>query len=424
LDSQSQTATPSPSTGPSYNLTNYTWAPASCGTLPVPVWRAPCPMGALNVSVVQIFLPMPTLVAANLLMHVNVWDAWSAAVGAQLANWVRIPTTQLYVVGAEPCPPPPSWLGPGLFATWASLVAGWNVDCLVVEFVEDQGGVAGAGLTSMAALYRLAAAVGATVNPGRMGDYEVRPLPATGVNPLTYLLSPLWTQYPGVYVDLLSLATWSFVQHPKGNWAPTLVPGQPRPGRFSGRLKDLGGIAAAPNGIARPWMVDAWDLIKSLAAFASLFAAVTAGFFVYRSYSQPLAPRYQRVRRNSVAATIPKPAAAGAGGSPRRSSGGDAEHSAAPPSPGLQSMIAMNPLNILGGGRKGITSAPKASSWTTGWMRYGRAPTAREGEEDVVVGINPAHGAALELPAAKAASPMAPPALHFEEVVVGVGRNV
>ena len=433
LDSQSQTPTTSPSTPPSYNLTNYTWAPVSCGTLPVPAWRAPCPLGSLNVSVVQVFLPMPTLVAANLLMHANVWDAWSSAVGQQLADWVRIPSTQLYVVGAETCPPPPSWLGPGLFSAWATLSKVFEVDCLVVEFVEDPGALVGAGLSSMAALYRIAAAIGAVMSPGRMGDYEVRPLPATGINPLTYLLSPLWTQSPDVgNVDLLSLATWNFIQYPRGTWAPTLVPGAPRPGRFSGRLKDLGGIVPAPGAIYQPWFVDAWDLIKSLAAFVALFAVGAAGFFVYRRYAQPVAPRYHRVRRNSVAATLPKPPAPAAGSSPRRVAG-DAvgEAAAAPPSPGLQSLIALNPLNILGGlgggSRKRLAGAPKASSWTSGWMRSGAAPSVVVEEEDVVVGVNPLSnamaGAALELPPTKAPSPKTAPTQHFEEEEEG-GRSV
>jgi hypothetical protein len=421
LNSASQTPTSSYSTAASYNLTNYTWAPASCGTLPVPVWRMPCPLGALNVSVVQVFLPMPTQVAANLLMHVNVWDAWSDAVTQQLAAWVRIPTTQLYVVGAEPCPPPPSWLGAQLFSSWASLVKVYQVDCLVVEFVEEAGALRGAGLTSMAALYRLAAAVGARVSAGRMGDYEVQPLPATGIIPATHLLWPLYTQSPEVgNVDLLSLATWNFIQFPNGNWAPTLVPGQPRPGRFSGRLKDLGGIVSAPYPIGRPWTVDVYDLIKSLAAFASLFAAGTLAFFIFRHFTQPVAPRYHRVRRNSVAAANPKPKDAMGSGSPGRGGAAAAlQAPVAPPSPGLQSLIAMNPLNALGGmlsgGRKAVASAPKASSWTSGWSRYGRAPTAREGDEDVVVGVNPlvnaTAGAALELPnTARAPSPTAAPA--------------
>jgi hypothetical protein len=354
-------------------------------------------------------------------------------VGQQLADWVRIPSTQLYVVGAETCPPPPSWLGPGLFSAWATLSKVFEVDCLVVEFVEDPGALVGAGLSSMAALYRIAAAIGAVMSPGRMGDYEVRPLPATGINPLTYLLSPLWTQSPDVgNVDLLSLATWNFIQYPRGTWAPTLVPGAPRPGRFSGRLKDLGGIVPAPGAIYQPWFVDAWDLIKSLAAFVALFAVGAAGFFVYRRYAQPVAPRYHRVRRNSVAATLPKPPAPAAGSSPRRVAG-DAvgEAAAAPPSPGLQSLIALNPLNILGGlgggSRKRLAGAPKASSWTSGWMRSGAAPSVVVEEEDVVVGVNPLSnamaGADLELPPTKAPSPKTAPTQHFEEEEEG-GRSV
>ena len=284
---------------------------------------------------------------------------------------------------------------------------------MIVEFVEEPGTLRASGLTAMAALYRLAAAVGGTTQLGRMGDYEVKPLPATGVAPFNYLLAPLYQQPVGrPAVDLLSVATWAFTNYPYSAFAPSIVPGQPLPGRFTGRLRDLGGLFPAPNAIGQPWTIDAWNLIKSLAAFTTLFAAGVVFFLWYRYYTASRVPRpsYHRVRRNSAAAAMPKEPA---GGSPSKLVVGAAP--AVPPSPGLASLIALNPLNVLGmagAGRKNITSAPKASSWTTGWMRYGRAPTARgsgggsEGEEAEVSGVNPAHGmarspsprAALELP--------------------------
>ena len=399
LNSQSQTLTASPTNSPLYNATNFTWAPNGCGNIPVPQWRAPCPLGPINTTVIQLWLPIPTLNASVLMMHANVWDAWSYTFGQQLADWTRIPTSQLYVIGAQQCPPPPLWLGYALFYA----AQAQNVDCVIVEFVEEPGTARGSGLNAMAALYRIAAAIGGVTQLGRMGDYEVKPLPATGMSPLNYLLAALYQQrsdvgMSGPGVDILSTASWQITNFPVSAFAPSIVPGQPLPGRFNGRLRDLGGLFPAPNAIQQPWLIDPWPIIKSLIAFVVALSAAAVGFFLYRRYYGTRAPRYHRVRRNSTAATLPSKSSAGSA-SPPRSPRPTAAAVAGTPPP----LIAINPLSVLAGlgsvGRKGLTSAPKTSSWTTGWMRYGRAPTERvggggAGEEDAVVGVNPVHVAA------------------------------
>lgn len=247
------------------------WAPAGCGSVPVPAYSQRCALGWLNTTVVQVSLPVTGINATALLASANVWDAWASAFARQLAVATGIPPQQLQPVFASRCPPPPLWIGA---STYAAYLAAPPVDCVTLEFVEVRSAVLAMGLTARAALYRIACAVGAYVDPSLVGNFLPLPLAANGVTPASYLLAPLWknaVDATGTPINRFAAGTWRFTataQQFRGA-APSIIPNQIAfPGRLDGRLLDLPYLTVN-SGVRRPG--DNPDNVPALKGFLGTF---------------------------------------------------------------------------------------------------------------------------------------------------------
>jgi hypothetical protein len=277
----------------------------------VPSWQEPCILGAINVSVVQMWLPLPGLNASAMTAYANVYDAWATAFARQLGGATAIPASQLRPVFFGRCPPPPSWLGNAAYDYAKQFI----VDCLSLEFVEEPGAAFALGLTSRAALYRIAAAIGATTNgvntATNFGAWQPSPLSQNGVTPSTHLLTPLWQPQPvqgsnGAPYSVLTGATWRFINvvsaSPGGpRAAPSIVPGARFPGVFDGRFIDMESLVSYRgtfNSVAGP--VDIRGYQAALAAFVIFFVAAGAYTAVERYRLGSRASRPQHTWRNQL----------------------------------------------------------------------------------------------------------------------------
>lgn len=252
--------------------------------MPVPLYSAPCKQPGLNTTIVQVSLPWTGVNATALLSSANVWDAWSAAVTAQLARHTAIPLSQLSIVFAGQCPAPPLWMGN---ATADAFRAAPPIDCLTFEFVEVPASARALGLSARAALYRLACSIGASTDPKYAGAFLPQPLSASGITPATHLLGPLWSAARdprGNEIDRLTVATWKFMYTTNlaRGAAPSVIPGQiANLGRFDGRLVDLPYLAYTDG---RPNYLYAYDNVPALKGFLGTFIVICIGLVAYIVY--------------------------------------------------------------------------------------------------------------------------------------------
>jgi hypothetical protein len=297
------------------------WAPLGCGNIAVPAWQDKCLTdGAgqpLNTTVVNVFLPLGELNGTFLRAHARVWDAWAGEFGAELAAATGIPRAQLKVTWAGRCPPAPWWLGAGAGG-------GANVDCVTVEFTEEPGAAFALGLIARAAVYRLAAAVGATAPAAYFGAFIPPTLASAGVTPGNALLQPLWTGAGGAPpragrggapLDVLATASFAVVYAPARRADRFIIGTGPGPlGRNEGRLIDLPGLRAS-SGLALPAPpFNAGPLTAaaaSLGALAGVAALAAAGLWralrATGAAPRPPARRVSVSRAGSASAALGDP---------------------------------------------------------------------------------------------------------------------
>jgi hypothetical protein len=276
---------------PVYNITNATiWAPDSCGFIAVPYWTETCTVGNtggwVNTTVVNIYVPLPSINASFLLAHSTVWDAWAHEFAVEIAFASGIPAGQFKVTWAGRCPATPTWMGFNPFDA-----AGPNVDCATLEFTEEPGAALALGLTARAALYRVAAVIGATAPSYYFGAFIPQTLASAGINPTSALLFPLWVDPRvtpgGAPINVLAIATFSVVTWPNRRIDSQLIPGGPSIwGRANGRLIDLPGLRATSglNMPAPPF--NAGPLTAAVASFVTISGLLGLALaFLWRAYS-------------------------------------------------------------------------------------------------------------------------------------------
>jgi len=292
------------------------YAPASCGSIPVPVFQEACRLptstvtgltAGANLTVVRITLPLVELAGVNgsaLMNSATVFDAWSGAFVAHLTRALGMVLGQILPVGLGRCggsnfvpagqvpgawariTPSPTPMRQFLSPRTGQLQGSGGAVCVAIEFVED---VSVSPVLASQLLYRLAVILGAGASATQTGGADLRPLQVTGITPGTHLLAPLARLASPAGTGFASYAFLAVADVQSGD-PPGLLK--------QAFLSQLPGIAPGfmPSPVLPP--VDAGVAIVRAALYAFVALFVVAAFIVflflrYRGFSDR-APRPKR----------------------------------------------------------------------------------------------------------------------------------